>query len=368
VARLAVALTSALAVAVPAALILRSNPPSAPPTSSVPSAPTLTFHVVDDESGGFGFPGGALKLDPAHGGGWLLVYQRSVAGVPAVFAREAGSLHGPFGTPMLVSNPLSSSAFDPGAISLPGGSVIVTWAGRNAFWYAERLAEGRYGPTRELFSEPGAVINEQTVGRIAGRTFIVYDHRLPGPVKSGWDVRLRFLSAGPSVGSPIRVADQAVGAGAQGNQRRITVTPTGEGEELLAVWNQRVAGDARLIYAARSADGGWTWAPPFPLASFPSRDLVNPFALLISAQDLRVYFSQDRHNPSLGYVRSIDHGRTWGPRTDVETVPAEASSARIVIAVDGRDVIAFATTRGFGPLGTFVVARLHREGSTPAGS
>jgi hypothetical protein len=149
------------------------------------------------------------------------------------------------------------------------------------------------------------------------------------------------------------VATEALGPGPQGLQKRVTAAATGEEQGILAVWSAPTSpvGGPRTIAGAISPDAGSTWGSPVPIASFPGHDLVNPFVVLLRDGELRVYFTQDVHVPSMGYVRSTDHGRTWSDRVDVGGVPEGTSPARIVVVDDpAHGLVAFTTTVGCNEL------------------
>ncbi len=114
----------------------------------------------------------------------------------------------------------------------------------------------------------------------------------------------------------------------------------------------------RPIFGAISEDSGRTWGPPFEIVSFSDHDLVNPFAILVAPDDLRIYFTVDRHIPEAAYVESTDHGRTWSGLRDV-WLPRDLVPARMVLQVDDRHrLIALLAARGFGELVTFLIDRL----------
>jgi hypothetical protein len=286
-----------------------------------------------------------------------MVYQRADDGVPTVYAREARALSGPFGSAVRVSDPNLGPAYDPGIAQLPHGDVIVTWSSAARVFCAARLGPNRYGPVRDLFGDEGGRVQEQTVGRFGGMTFVVYGFRPYDRPEELWDIRLRRLTDGPTVGSPVVVAREGPGPGTEGVQKRVTVAPTGARGGLIAVWSEHAAAPdgPRTISAALSTDDGTVWGPARTIASFPGHDLVNPFAISFAPDELRVYFAQDRNLPPLGYVRSTDRGRTWSGRRDV-AMPKGATPARIVIAVDPSvGAVAVVAADRFTELGTFLL-------------
>jgi hypothetical protein len=323
-----------------------------------PSPPgKVLLSIIDSSGTDVRYPGDLKRIGGPGAEAWVAVYQRSEGGVPTVYAREASALPGPFGSETRVSDPLEGPAYDPGIVELPQGDVIVTWSAEARVFYAERLAPNRYGPGRELFRDPGGLVQEQTVYRFHDTSFVLYGYRPDHRVDRLWDVRFRGLQDGPAVSPPVVVAIDGPGPGTQGVQKRVTAAPTGSARGLIAVWSQHPAtpDGPRTISGALSPDAGSTWGPSFEVATFPGHDLVNPFAVLGGPADLRVYFSQDAHVARLGYVRSTDRGRTWSQRRDV-ALPKGVTAARIVIAVDpGLGTVAFVATVGFGELGTVLL-------------
>ena len=377
----AAAAVSLVAVAVALAVVLATRGGSGgPPGGAVssdhghlgrPSPGPIPEHmaVVDDSGTGQVYPGGLVKLDPAHGGKWLLVYERFDNHVATVYAREGADLLGSFGDAVRISDPAVQS-FDPGVVQQDDGSIVVTWEANKGFWYSVRHAEGSYSAPTELFTESGGGAFEQTVTRLHGHAYMFYDFHPFSRPEYLWDVRMRQIMNGPSAGPPVTVATNGPGFGAQGAQKRVTAAETGDPDGVIAVWNGHTnppcnaasAADARTKCGARpidgavSADGGRTWGTPFQIAAMPGHDLVNPFVLSLGGHRLRVYFSVDRHLPESGFVESNDGGRTWGSIQDV-WFPRGISPARMIVQDTPRDgLVAVVPTRGFFVLGTFPLA------------
>jgi len=348
------------------------KPTGANPTASFPILPGPR-NVIDQTPGGQRFPGGLVKLDAGDGGGWLVVYQRFVDGAAQVFAREGPDLLEPFGPETLVSSPSLGPAYDPGVVELEDGTVIVTWSNKGVVWYAKRLGPGRYGPVAQLFSDPGGTVFEQTLATIDGRPAVFYDYHPLDRKEFLWDPRTRTIGPGPSPGPPATIATEGPGYGTEGVQKRATAASTGRPGQEIAVWSQHAAVPCaipsenpgavqncgpRPIFGAISEDSGRTWGPPFEIVSFSDHDLVNPFAILVAPDDLRIYFTVDRHIPEAAYVESTDHGRTWSGLRDV-WLPRDLVPARMVLQVDDRHrLIALLAARGFGELVTFLIDRL----------
>ena len=376
------------AVAVVAAVSSGTSPPDGPrpgPSVSVTPSPTPGFEraagpsvVVDQTPTGDRFPGGAIRLSARNGGRWLVVYQRYVGDVAEVFARETDRLLGPYGPEALVSDPSLGSAYDPNAVEFPDGRVIVTWTNARVIWYAERLSRGRFGLVRELFGDPGGSDFEQTMAILHGRRSIVYDHHPYGRKAFLWDPRVRVLSSDPrgvSVGPPVTVVRNGPGYGTEGTQKRVTLSETGAESGAVAVWAQHAAVPCvvptdhpgsvqncgpRPIFAALSGDGGSTWGLSREIASVPGHDLVNPFAILLAPEDLRVYFTVDRNVPDVGYVRSDDHGATWGAVHYV-LVPQELTAARMLfLDTPDEGLVGLFTSQGFASL---VAVRIEEPGA-----
>jgi hypothetical protein len=221
------------------------------------------------------------------------------------------------------------------------------------------------------------------VSAFDGVQAIFYDFHPYTRAEFVWDARMRRLSAGPQgveAGLPVTIATNGPGYGTEGVQRRVTAAATGAAGSVIAVWSQHAQQPCQVprehpgevrdcgprpVFASLSPDLGASWGPPSAIAAVPDHDLVNPFAIMLSPDDLRVYFTVDRFVPDVGYVRSADHGVTWTPIQYV-AIPRDLTPARMVFQVDpAHGLVAVLTSKGFDRLVTLLVEKLPPQTPSP---
>jgi hypothetical protein len=198
----------------------------------------------------------------------------------------AADLLGAFGPEEYLSGTSAFAAYDPGTVSLAGGSSIVTfhhsieiapdeWAGLGVYTLT-RFADGSHTPPRHGFSD-GKGTSENTVGQVNGQILDVYEFKVDLLDSYDYQVHVRQGYAADGWGPPA-IAGEPAGRGASGGQTRATAAATGLPHGVIVVWARPSdpPGGDRTIWGALSTDDAGTFGVPFQITYVGGADLMNP--------------------------------------------------------------------------------------------
>ena len=247
---------------------------------------------------------------------------RNYAGRQAAFGFITGDpICGPHGPREIIrSTPTANHSGPYPGLEPDGKTFAIVYTAGNENDIRERLASGVY--TRPATFQSGLVgITMQRIGNSLSRLTISID-KVNGKIytQTVRSTETR-LSVEPATWGSLLETPFAASTGATGNNRRATAAWTGNPDrpsEIVMAWAnaEEGSGNRRIRYAIDSnytQDGGWSAART--LVEISGKDLSDT-RVFRWGRETRVYFvARDTDGASrLGYMASVDHGRSWsGP-------------------------------------------------------
>jgi hypothetical protein len=137
---------------------------------------------------------------------------------------------------------------------------------------------------------------------------------------------------GFSYSSGVIVADDA------NTQNFASICQCADGSLLCAYTTDEDAVNDKEIKAKRSTDGGATWGTAIDIADYGSYDLYMPSLLVDINGDVYCAFREDTSDTRIRYVKSSDHGATWGSQTALKTVASADLSQPKLSLINGYEI------------------------------
>jgi hypothetical protein len=240
---------------------------------------------------------GEPSLAVTSDGGLALAWRARDASGSVIYYSQRGAAE--WGSPLpLSSGPATTERGLPKLILDPQGGLIAAWEDQRAGAseiYTARRASGAAAWGDDVLSSPrGAVARRPSLGAAPGGALYIAYEGGPGIYL------MRSADLGATWGAPRRADD---GDGTLFTNPRVAVDRRGG---VHCIWCQLKPGVVADIIAARSDDGGASWAGRVPLAS--STGTANPLALAADkAGNVHALWTDDRD----GGARPQLYGALW---------------------------------------------------------
>lgn len=315
----------------------------------------------------------------ASGAGVYAVWRDTSSGLGIYFNRslDRGTTWLP--SEMKISGP--TVPLEPPGLAVAGSSVYVVWeqspSGRSDLYFNRSIDGGTtwpFAPVRlDTGSPPGTGLSTlPTIVALGNAIYVAWrDSRNSGRFVCGHDIYFnRSLDGGATwLPSDVRV-DTGTPPGTRGSgDQAIALT----GSAVCVVWDEGPGcsggGGLTDIYAARSTDGGQTWAAPIRLDTGSAVGAADSFSPNVATDGNVVYvaWSDQRNGGDEPYFnRSQDGGATW-LATDVR-IPTGLAAGAVQMAGSVEMVASGTLVSGFWPDGRNGLADVYYNRSLDAGT